>query len=56
MYNAGGARVKSDNTPSKTLNYIANILEYRQTLDDLFREQVGAFFSEAANPILASAR
>jgi soluble lytic murein transglycosylase-like protein len=56
MYNAGGARVKNDNTPSKTLNYIADILNYRQTLDDLFREQVGAFFSEAVNPILASAR
>jgi soluble lytic murein transglycosylase-like protein len=56
MYNAGTNRIKNDNTPRKTLNYIADILNYRQTLDDLFREQVGVFFSETSNTILALAK
>jgi hypothetical protein len=54
MYNAGANRIKNDSTPHKTLNYISNILDYRQTLDDLFREQVGVFFGEASSSILAS--
>ena len=53
MYNAGISRIKNDSTPRRTLNYIAHILRYRQTLDELFREEIALFFTESANPILA---
>jgi soluble lytic murein transglycosylase-like protein len=53
MYNAGITRIKNDSTPRKTLNYISHILRYRQTLDDLFKEEIALFFNESANPILA---
>ena len=53
MYNAGVTRIKNDSTPRRTLNYISHILRYRQTLDELFREEIALFFSESANPTLA---
>jgi soluble lytic murein transglycosylase-like protein len=46
MYNAGATKVRNDNTPQRTLNYIADILTYRDALDDLFQVKVAAFFAE----------
>jgi soluble lytic murein transglycosylase-like protein/Na+-transporting methylmalonyl-CoA/oxaloacetate decarboxylase gamma subunit len=46
MYNAGATKVRNDNTPRRTLNYIADILAYRDALDNLFQKKVAAFFPE----------
>jgi soluble lytic murein transglycosylase-like protein len=42
MYNAGTTRVRADNTPKKTLDYIARVLAFRDGLDALFTREVGS--------------
>lgn len=37
MYNAGATRVKSNNTPKRTLDYISRILDSRDRIDEAFR-------------------
>lgn len=44
MYNAGTNRVRSNKTPQTTLNYVSKIMAYQKMLDQLFSEQVFAFF------------
>ena len=44
MYNAGATKVRRGNTPETTLNYVSNILNYRDGLDNLFNSQVAIFF------------
>lgn len=40
MYNAGRTKVQKGKTPVRTLNYIANIMEYKQGLEILFQNEV----------------
>jgi len=56
MYNAGMNRIKNDGTPRRTLNYISNIMNYRQALDELFRKEVASFFDVTEKPLLAYAQ
>lgn len=44
MYNAGTGRVRSNKTPQTTLNYVGKIMSYQKILDQLFTEQVVAYF------------
>ena len=44
MYNAGTGRVRSNKTPQSTLNYVGKIMSYQKILDQLFSEQVVAYF------------
>jgi hypothetical protein len=37
MYNAGATRVRTDQTPKRTLDYVSRILETRNRLEDAFR-------------------
>jgi hypothetical protein len=46
MYNAGTTKVRSDNTPRRTLNYISEILGYRDAIEDLFQSKVVEFFAQ----------
>jgi soluble lytic murein transglycosylase-like protein len=46
MYNAGTTKVRNDNTPSRTLNYISEILAYRDAIENLFQSKVVEFFEE----------
>jgi soluble lytic murein transglycosylase-like protein len=45
MYNAGTTKVRSDNTPRRTLNYISDILDSRNVIEDLFKSKVVEFFA-----------
>jgi soluble lytic murein transglycosylase-like protein len=45
MYNAGTTKVRSDNTPRRTLNYISDILASRDAIEDLFQSKVVEFFA-----------
>lgn len=44
MYNAGTGRVRSNRTPQSTLNYVGKIMSYQKMLDQLFSEQIVAYF------------
>lgn len=44
MYNAGSNKVKKNNTPQITLNYISMIQGYRSRLDEAFASEVMAFY------------
>ncbi len=44
MYNAGTGAVRSNKTPQTTLNYIGKIMAYQKLLDQLFTEQVVAYY------------
>ena len=44
MYNAGTVRVRSNNTPQMTLNYVGKILAYREKIEKLFHEEVLAYY------------
>lgn len=44
MYNAGTNKVRSNNTPQMTLNYISKIEKYREWLEDNFSLEVLAFY------------
>lgn len=50
MYNAGTTRVRSNKTPQTTLNYIGNIIVYQKTLDDLFTQEVVAYYEPHLDP------
>ncbi len=45
MYNAGTTKVRNDNTPKRTLDYISYILSYRNGLENLFHDQVEIRYS-----------
>ena len=49
MYNAGTNRVRSNSTPQTTLNYVGNIISYQKTLDQMFADQVTAYFDTPIN-------
>jgi len=40
MYNAGTTKVRNNNTPQRTLDYVSRIQSYRDGLDRLFAQQV----------------
>lgn len=50
MYNAGTNRVRSNKTPQSTLNYVGKIMSYQKMLDQLFSEQVTAYFETQLVP------
>ena len=50
MYNAGTGRVRSNKTPQSTLNYVGKIMSYQKMLDQLFNEQVVAYFDNQIQP------
>lgn len=50
MYNAGTNRVRSNKTPQSTLNYVGKIMSYQKMLDQLFSEQVTAYFETQLIP------
>ncbi len=50
MYNAGTGRVRSNKTPQSTLNYVGKIMSYEKMLDQLFSEQVVAYFETQLVP------
>jgi len=55
MYNAGTGRVRSNKTPQSTLNYVGKILTYQKMLDQLFNEQVVAYYETQLVPNIAVA-
>lgn len=55
MYNAGTGRVRSNKTPQSTLNYVGKIMAYQKMLDELFNEQVVAYYETQLVPNLAVA-
>ncbi|MCQ2602153.1 MAG: lytic transglycosylase domain-containing protein [Treponema sp.] len=55
MYNAGTGRVRSNKTPQSTLNYVGKIMAYQKMLDQLFTEQVAAYFENQLTPGIAVA-
>ena len=54
MYNAGTNRVRNNETPQITLNYVSKIINYRQNLEALFETEVAQFYSNGTNLFLAS--
>lgn len=44
MYNAGSTKVRKNNTPQTTLNYISKIQTYKHMVDQSFATEVLAFF------------
>ena len=50
MYNARTNRVRSNKTPQTTLNYVGKIMSYQKMLDQLFSEQVTAYFETQLVP------
>ncbi len=49
MYNAGTTKVRNNNTPHSTLNYIAEISAYRSQIDEDFAKDVLVFFDPSIN-------
>ncbi len=49
MYNAGTTRVRSNKTPQTTLNYVGNIIGYQKTLEELFEQEVVAYYEPHLN-------
>ena len=49
MYNAGTNRVRSNNTPQTTLNYVGSILSYQKMLDSLFEQEVATYYEAPLN-------
>lgn len=45
MYNAGTTKVRNNNTPKRTLDYVSRILSYREGLDRLFYQQVASKYA-----------
>ena len=45
MYNAGAGKVRGNNTPQRTLNYINRILTYRDNLENLFETTVAVKYT-----------
>lgn len=53
MYNAGTGKVKANNTPQTTLNYVSKIDSYRKGIEKLFEEDVLSFYESAGDARLA---
>jgi soluble lytic murein transglycosylase-like protein len=49
MYNAGTNKVRANNTPQTTLNYIGRIMVYQQTLEKLFADEVLTYYDTKLN-------
>lgn len=49
MYNAGTTKVRNDNTPKRTLDYVSRILSYQEGLEKLFSQQVAARYTLSVN-------
>jgi len=47
MYNAGTTKVRNDNTPKRTLDYVSRIISYKDGLEKLFNQQVAVRYSIA---------
>ncbi len=45
MYNAGSSKVRKNNTPQTTLNYISSIQSYKDALDEAFAAEVLALYN-----------
>lgn len=56
MYNAGANKVRRNNTPQTTLNYISKIESYKQGLEDSFAKEALAMYTpESQKRLLAKA-
>ncbi|MCR5724650.1 MAG: lytic transglycosylase domain-containing protein [Treponema sp.] len=55
MYNAGTTRVKNNNTPRSTLNYVGKIEQYRANLENMFQADILAFYDAHSSTELALA-
>ncbi len=51
MYNAGTTRVKNNETPQHTLNYVGKIENYRGRLEGMFTTEVYDFFQNQSNGV-----
>ena len=51
MYNAGTNKVRADNTPQSTLNYVGKTKSYQEKLDKLFSEEVLSYYDTAVRPM-----
>lgn len=49
MYNAGTNKVRADNTPQTTLNYVGKIMAYQDKLEKLFADEVLSYY-ETSRP------
>ena len=45
MYNAGTTKVRNNNTPKRTLDYVSRILNYKDGLETLFMQQVASRYT-----------
>lgn len=50
MYNAGTNKVRADNTPQITLNYVGKIMAYQDKLEKLFADEVVSYY-ETTRPV-----
>ena len=50
MYNAGTSKVRADNTPQSTLNYVGKIMAYQDKLEKLFADEVLSYY-ETTRPM-----
>lgn len=50
MYNAGTNKVRADNTPQTTLNYVGKIMAYQDKLERLFADEVLSYY-ETTRPM-----
>ena len=55
MYNAGTTKVRSDNTPKRTLDYVSRILGYKEGLEKLFNQQVASRYTIGENDTVTQA-
>ncbi|MBQ1949849.1 MAG: lytic transglycosylase domain-containing protein [Treponema sp.] len=51
MYNAGTNKVRADNTPQSTLNYVGKIKAYQEKLDRLFSEEVLSYYENSVRSL-----
>ena len=51
MYNAGTNRVRKNQTPQMTLNYVSTIMNYKNGLNELFSVQIVAKTTEPTSHI-----
>lgn len=51
MYNAGTSKVRANNTPQTTLNYVGKIKAYQEKLDRLFSEEVLSYYDNSVRPL-----
>ena len=46
MYNAGTVRVRKNNTPKSTLNYVDSIMRYKASLDEAFHDEIEKLYRQ----------